>query len=262
MRGPEPVARVARDLLDGALVAERREHPRGRRLGQLRPLRDLGHADRAVRQRAEHGEGSLDGLDSGHAASAGLDFAAAFHHTAPFRIVEPGQRQVRAGQERNRVPDDYEDIDLNALSDDELVEQMHNDLYDGMKRRDRRGHEHPARARLHRDQGPRRRARRRHEDRRHRLPRRHPVRARGPARGERDEGRHGDPPAAARRDRRGAGRQGRDRDGQGRHPRHRQEPRRDDARGRRLRGRSTWASTPTPTSSSPRSRSTSRTSSG
>jgi methanogenic corrinoid protein MtbC1 len=31
------------------------------------------------------------------------------------------------------VPDDYEDIDLNALSDDELVEQMHNDLYDGMK---------------------------------------------------------------------------------------------------------------------------------
>jgi 5-methyltetrahydrofolate--homocysteine methyltransferase len=28
---------------------------------------------------------------------------------------------------------DYEDIDLNALSDDELVEQMHNDLYDGMK---------------------------------------------------------------------------------------------------------------------------------
>jgi 5-methyltetrahydrofolate--homocysteine methyltransferase len=28
---------------------------------------------------------------------------------------------------------DYEDIDLNALSDDELVEQMHNDLYDGMR---------------------------------------------------------------------------------------------------------------------------------
>src|SRR5262245_21856208 len=45
----------------------------------------------------------------------------------------PGGRSVRAGQERKRVPDDYEDIDLNALSDDELVEQMHNDLYDGMK---------------------------------------------------------------------------------------------------------------------------------
>ena len=27
---------------------------------------------------------------------------------------------------------DYEEIDLSALSDDELVEQMHNDLYDGM----------------------------------------------------------------------------------------------------------------------------------
>ncbi len=27
----------------------------------------------------------------------------------------------------------YEDIDLSALSDDELTEQMHNDLYDGMK---------------------------------------------------------------------------------------------------------------------------------
>jgi methanogenic corrinoid protein MtbC1 len=31
------------------------------------------------------------------------------------------------------VTDDLQDIDLNALSDDELVEQMHNDLYDGMR---------------------------------------------------------------------------------------------------------------------------------
>jgi len=31
------------------------------------------------------------------------------------------------------MTDDYQDIDLTALSDDELVEQMHNDLYDGMK---------------------------------------------------------------------------------------------------------------------------------
>ena len=30
------------------------------------------------------------------------------------------------------MTDDLEDIDLTALSDDELVEQMHNDLYDGM----------------------------------------------------------------------------------------------------------------------------------
>ena len=31
------------------------------------------------------------------------------------------------------MTDDYQDSDLKALSDDELVEQMHNDLYDGMK---------------------------------------------------------------------------------------------------------------------------------
>jgi len=31
------------------------------------------------------------------------------------------------------VTDDLQDIDLDALSDDELVEQMHNDLYDGMR---------------------------------------------------------------------------------------------------------------------------------
>ena len=31
------------------------------------------------------------------------------------------------------MTDDLQDIDLDALSDDELVEQMHNDLYDGMR---------------------------------------------------------------------------------------------------------------------------------
>ncbi len=31
------------------------------------------------------------------------------------------------------MTDEYEEIDLATLSDDELVEQMHNDLYDGMK---------------------------------------------------------------------------------------------------------------------------------
>src|SRR6187397_3322599 len=31
------------------------------------------------------------------------------------------------------MTDDYQEIDLSALSDDELVEQMHNDLYDGMR---------------------------------------------------------------------------------------------------------------------------------
>jgi methylmalonyl-CoA mutase cobalamin-binding domain/chain len=31
------------------------------------------------------------------------------------------------------MSDDYEEIDLNALDDDELVEQMHDDLYNGLK---------------------------------------------------------------------------------------------------------------------------------
>ena len=31
------------------------------------------------------------------------------------------------------MTDDLQDIDLDALSDDELIEQMHNDLYDGMR---------------------------------------------------------------------------------------------------------------------------------
>ncbi|MGK2851459.1 MAG: corrinoid protein [Candidatus Limnocylindrales bacterium] len=31
------------------------------------------------------------------------------------------------------MTDDYQDIDLAGLSDDDLVEQMHNDLYDGMR---------------------------------------------------------------------------------------------------------------------------------
>ena len=31
------------------------------------------------------------------------------------------------------MTDDYQDIDLAGLSDDELIEQMHNDLYDGMR---------------------------------------------------------------------------------------------------------------------------------
>ncbi len=30
------------------------------------------------------------------------------------------------------MTEDYQEIDLSALSDDELAEQMHNDLYDGM----------------------------------------------------------------------------------------------------------------------------------
>src|SRR5207249_10069585 len=43
--------------------------------------------------------------------------------TPPNVAGSPGSTEVA----------DYEEIDLKALSDDELVEQMHNDLYDGMK---------------------------------------------------------------------------------------------------------------------------------
>jgi methylmalonyl-CoA mutase cobalamin-binding domain/chain len=54
-----------------------------------------------------------------------------FHYTAPFRITEPAGGQ-RSGFDA-MGQDDYEEIDLAALTDDELVEQMQNDLYDGMK---------------------------------------------------------------------------------------------------------------------------------
>ena len=158
--------------------------------------------------------------------------------------------------------DEYAEIDLAALSDDELTEQMHNDLYDGMAAEIVEG----TNILLGRGWSATR------------------VLDDALVAGMKIVGidfRDGilfvpevllaanamkagmaHPPPAPRRDRRRAGRQGRHRHGQGRHPRHRQEPRRDDARGRRLRGRSTSASTPTPTSSSPRSSSTSRTSSG
>ena len=186
-----------------------------------------------------------------------------FHYTAPFRDVEHGAigPHETEGREHGWRHDDYQDIDLASLADDELVEQMHNDLYDGMARGDHRGHEHPARPRL----GPDR------------------VLNDALVEGMRIVGidfRDGilfvpEVLLAANAMKAGmailrpllaetgaeADRQGRHRHRQGRHPRHRQEPRRDDARGRRLRGRTTSASTPTPTSSSPRSRSTSPTSS-
>ena len=33
----------------------------------------------------------------------------------------------------DNTPDQTEDLDLSTLSDEELVEQMHDDLYDGLK---------------------------------------------------------------------------------------------------------------------------------
>src|SRR5437879_1256358 len=113
-----------------AVIGERGQHPGGGRLGQLGPIGHLGHAEGAVGQRCKHRECALDRLDSGHARPRGLDSPPAFHHTAPFHDVEPHPFQVSSGS--IDVADD-QDIDLSALSDDELAEQMHNDLYDGLK---------------------------------------------------------------------------------------------------------------------------------
>ena len=186
-----------------------------------------------------------------------LDRSTIRHRSAMWNPHRRNRRRAEHGAWRTTT----RTFDLAALADDELVEQMHNDLYDGMAPEIVEARTSCSGA-AGAGQGAQRRPRRGHAHRRHRLPRRHPVRARGPARRERDEGRHGILRPAARRDRREADRQGRHRHGQGRHPRHRQEPGRDDARGRRLRGLRPRASTPTPTSSSPRSRNTSRTSSG
>src|SRR5678815_4543139 len=43
-----------------------------------------------------------------------------------------GCRPASQGARHPMTQDGYQDIDLSGLPDDELVEQMHNDLYDGM----------------------------------------------------------------------------------------------------------------------------------
>jgi hypothetical protein len=134
------------------------------------------------------------------------------------------------------MSDEEDDIILSELDDDELVAA---DVRRPLRRsegRDRGRREHPAGTRLdalrHPDQG----AGRRHDHRRQRLPRRHPLRARGAAGRQRDEGRHGHPQAASGRNRRAAHGQDGDRHREGRHPRHRQEPRVDDDGRRGVRG--------------------------
>ena len=129
-----------------------------------------------------------------------------------------------------------DDIDLAALDDDELVKQMHDDLYDGLAEEIVEG----TTILLDRGWAPDR------------------VLADALVEGmrivgidfrdgilfvpevllvrQRHEGRHGDPAPAARRDRRRADRQDGHRHRQGRHPRHRQEPGGDDDGGRRVRG--------------------------
>src|SRR5450432_249669 len=55
-----------------------------------------------------------------------------FHHTASFRIVEHARCGRSARRRSGMTQDEYPEVDLAALSDAELTEQMHNDLYDGM----------------------------------------------------------------------------------------------------------------------------------
>ena len=59
----DPIAGAARLLLDCALALERGEQSGSGALGQLDPVGDLGHPDRAVGERGEHGERPLDRLD-------------------------------------------------------------------------------------------------------------------------------------------------------------------------------------------------------
>jgi len=87
------------------------------------------------------------------------------------------------------------EFDLAALNDEELTEQVHDDLYNGLKSEV----EDATRIFLSRGWSARTRPERcpgrRHAHRGHRLSRRHPVRAGSSPRGELDEGRDGNPPA-------------------------------------------------------------------
>ena len=145
-------------------------------------------------------------------------------------------------------PDDDQDIDLASLGDEELVAQMHDDLYDGLADEIHEG----TTILLERGWSPQKVLDEAlvegmrivgidFRDGILFVPEVLLV-------GQRHEGRDGHPAPAAGRDRGRAGRQGRHRDGEGRHPRHRQEPGGDDAGGRRASRWSTSASTPTPTS--------------
>ena len=81
------------------------------------------------------------------------------------------------------------EIDLNALPDDELVTQMHDDLYDGLAPEIAEGTNILLGRGWAADKVLNDALVGRDADRRDRLPRRHPLRPRGAARRERDEGR-------------------------------------------------------------------------
>src|SRR5262249_18382527 len=118
--GAEAIARVAWDLLDDALLHEGAKQARGRALWKRGPLGDVRDADGPVGKRQQDGKRSFNRLDSRHARvnSCTLATCVPLYGTVP---------QCGTG-----MADQDQDIDLNALPDDELTEQMHNDLYDGL----------------------------------------------------------------------------------------------------------------------------------
>ena len=97
-----------------------------------------------------------------------------------------------------QMADEDDEIILSELPDDELVLADARRPLRRPQGRGGRGGEHPARPRLDALRRPDQGAGRGDAHRRHRLPRRHPVRARGAAGGQLDEGRDGDPEAAPR----------------------------------------------------------------
>lgn len=102
------------------------------------------------------------------------------------------------------MSDQDDEIILSELNDDELVEQMFDDLYDGLKEEI----EEATNILLERDWQPERYPDQgsccRHDNRWQRLPRRDSLRARGPLGRQRDEGRHDHSQAALGRNRRAA----------------------------------------------------------
>ena len=147
---PEAIARIGL-AGDGAGPFQRLEEARDRALGEAGLGRDLRDADRSTGDDREDREGALDRTDlrrcwhergmhrprptDPHRTHV-LDGSAAHREALD---TQDRQRYARAWSRPRTVPrygtqtmTDANDIDLSALSDEELVKQMHDDLYDGL----------------------------------------------------------------------------------------------------------------------------------
>src|SRR6185437_6585516 len=80
---------------------------------------------------AEHGEGSPDALHAVGRAGHGAVSGVVWRLGVPLYGIVPRCGTTYLGAPTS-MPDENQAFDLKALADDELVEQMHNDLYDGM----------------------------------------------------------------------------------------------------------------------------------